>query len=66
VWLESEPDRTAKELFQRLQSKYPGTFPNGQLRTLQRRVKGWRSAAAQRLVFTASSDGPDFGEGCGQ
>lgn len=27
-------------------------FPDNQLRTLQRRVKSWRSAAARRLVFT--------------
>lgn len=54
LWLESEPDRTAKELFARLQDKYPGAFRDGQLRTLQRRVKGWRRTAARRLVFSAT------------
>ncbi len=46
-----EPDRTAKELFQRLQVEHPGRFPDGQLRTLQRRVKEWRRAEAHRLIF---------------
>jgi len=51
VWLESEPDRTAKELFGRLRSDHPGQFRTGQLRTLQRRVKVWRGMAARRLIF---------------
>ena len=51
TWLESEPDRTAKELFARLRREQPGTFIDGQVRTLQRRVKEWRTLAARRLVF---------------
>jgi|SRR5688572_24697053 len=51
-WLESEPDRTAKELFQRLQEEQPTSFSQGQLRTLQRRVKDWRRLAARRLLFS--------------
>lgn len=51
LWLETEPDRTAKELFKRLQAENPAVFPDCQLRTLQRRVKDWRRAAARRLVF---------------
>lgn len=51
VWLESEPDRTAKELFERVRDEYPADFSTGQLRTLQRRVKEWRRLAARRLVF---------------
>ena len=54
TWLEAEPDRTAKELLVRLQVEGPDAFADGQLRTLQRRVKDWRTAAARRLVlFTA-------------
>jgi hypothetical protein len=53
LWLESQPDRTAKELFQRLQAESPGAFHGGQLRTLQRRVREWRRAAARRLIFMA-------------
>ena len=44
-WLAVEPDHTAKELFQRLQAIDPGRYPDGQLRTLQRRVKEWRKQA---------------------
>ena len=50
-WLEAEPERTAKELFERLQSEHPEQFPSHQLRTLQRRVKSWQSATARPLVF---------------
>lgn len=50
-WLEAEPDQTGLHLFQRLQRTYPGVFPDGQLRTLQRRLKDWRTQAARRLVF---------------
>ena len=60
AWLDAEPDRTARELFERLQAAHPGTFPDGQLRTLQRRVKEWRSAAARRLVFRGGSPSPDL------
>jgi hypothetical protein len=51
VWLEREPDCTAKELFERLRAEAPRAFHPNQLRTLQRRVKEWRMAAARRLVF---------------
>lgn len=44
-WLEAEPGRTAKSIFEDLQQKYPGKFKNGQLRTMQRHVKAWRSKA---------------------
>ena len=57
AWLDEEPDCTAKGLFQRLQAKHPGQFTKGQLRTLQRRVKEWRSAEARRLVFGAEQSG---------
>jgi len=51
AWLEADPDRTGKEIFERLRSQRPGAFSDGQLRTLQRRLKDWRSEAARRLVF---------------
>jgi hypothetical protein len=41
--LEVQPERTAKSVFQELQQRYPGQFPDVQLRTLQRRVKEWRA-----------------------
>jgi hypothetical protein len=61
AWLDVEPDRTAKELLERLQTEYPGQFSEGCLRTLQRRVQAWRRDAARRLVFAhheRSTGGP--------
>ena len=55
AWLEAEPDLTGLELLQRLQADHPGEYPDRQLRTLQRRLKLWRRAAAKRLVFTSST-----------
>ena len=49
-WLQCDPDTTAKDLFLRLRVKYPGTYKDGQLRTAQRRVKGWRRAMARELI----------------
>ena len=37
------PGLEAKTLFQALQKQDPGRFPDGQIRTLQRRVKRWRA-----------------------
>ncbi len=42
-WLEAQPERTAKSVLLELQHRYPGHFPNEQLRTLQRRVARWRA-----------------------
>ncbi len=42
--LEAQPERTAKAAFQALQARYPGQFPDIQLRTLQRRVQQWRAS----------------------
>ena len=41
--LEREPQLQAKTLLDELQRRYPGRFEEGQLRTLQRRVKVWRA-----------------------
>lgn len=61
-WFETEPWRTSKELLERLQSEYPGAYQDKLLRTLQRRVKAWRRAMAQRMIFGASVDKPPFGD----
>ena len=50
-WLQCDPDATAKALFDRLQGEYPGRFPDGQLRTLQRRIREWRQIMARELVY---------------
>lgn len=57
-WLQQEPDSTASILFDRLTAKYPGRYTPGQLRTLQRRVRGWRRAIARELVY-ACREGAD-------
>jgi len=49
VWLEleellqAEPGLEAKTLFDDLRRRHPGRFADGQLRTLQRRLKRWRA-----------------------
>jgi len=56
LWLQEAPDATAKELFERLQKKHPSCFPDGQIRTLQRRVRAWRQVMARNLVYANSED----------
>jgi hypothetical protein len=53
-WFEAEPWRTSRELFERLQEEQPGSFPDGQRRTLQRRLKEWRRELAHTMVFGAA------------
>jgi hypothetical protein len=56
VWAEVEqelgisPSADAKALFMDLQQQYPGKFPDGQLRTFQRRVKVWRVEQANDRI----------------
>ena len=68
--LEDHPGLEAKTLFADLQRRYPGRFADGQLRTLQRRVKQWRGVMAKKLVYACLDDqdaritalvGQDFG-----
>jgi len=54
-WFEAEPWRTSRELFERLQTEQPSVFPDGQLRTLQRRLKEWRREVAHKMVFGAET-----------
>lgn len=56
-WLNEQPDRTAKDLFGRLQAEVSEPFAPGQLRTLQRRVKEWRIEIARRLVLGSGLEG---------
>jgi hypothetical protein len=51
LWLQEDPEATAKSLFERLDRAYPGRFPRGQLRTLQRRIGEWRRVMARELVY---------------
>jgi hypothetical protein len=65
VWPELEaklqlnPGLQAKTLFADLQRRFPGHFADGQLRTLQRRVKTWRAEAGPaKEVFFAQVHHP--------
>ena len=53
-WLQSEPGVSAKELMHRLVAMMPDVYSTtAQLRTLQRRVKVWRSEQAKQIIFGA-------------
>ncbi len=56
MWLQQEPDSTAKALFERLRAVHPNRFKDGQLRTLQRRVREWRAVMARQLVYGCLED----------
>lgn len=47
----ANPLRTGGELLTRLQAAYPGDYPDGLLRTVQRRLKLWRTEIATNLVL---------------
>ena len=52
AWLQNEPGVSAKALLQRLAAMLPDLYATtAQLRTLQRRVKAWRSERAKQLIF---------------
>jgi len=54
VMLEVNPGLEAKTLFEDLQRRNPGRFADGQLRTLQRRIKIWRASEGppKEVFFT--------------
>jgi hypothetical protein len=43
--------QTGAELLTKLQAEHPGAYPDKLLRTLQRRLKSWRSEQASALLF---------------
>ena len=51
--LQQSPSLQAKTIFQFLQRQHPGQFQDGQLRTLQRRIKQWRATdgPAKEIFF---------------
>jgi hypothetical protein len=55
-FLEVRPERTAKSIFTELQLRYPGRYKKGQLRTLQRHVKAWRSEALLTFDYAWIND----------
>jgi hypothetical protein len=52
--VEESPGLEAKTLFEWLQREYPGRYADGQIRTLQRRIKQWRAieGPAQEVYFS--------------
>ncbi len=51
-FLKNNSGLEAKTLFEHLQRQHPGRFPDGQIRTFQRRVKHWRATEGPaREVF---------------
>jgi hypothetical protein len=57
--LENSPGLEAKTVFEHLQRVYPGRFQEGQLRTLQRKVKQWRATEGpSREVFCVQQHHP--------
>ena len=57
--LEVNPGLEAKTLFEDLQRRSPGEFSDGQLRTLQRRMKTWRALEGpEHEVFFAQDHPP--------
>ncbi len=54
LMLELNPGLEAKTLFEDLQRRHPGRFADGQLRTLQRRIKIWRASEGppKEVFFT--------------
>jgi hypothetical protein len=61
--LEINPGLEARTLFEDLQQRLPGRFADGQLRTLQRRIKQWRATQGPpKEIFFAQTHKP--GELC--
>ena len=57
--LEVNAGLEAKTMFEYLQRRYPGRFGDGQVRTLQRRVKNWRATEGPaKEVFFAQQHPP--------
>lgn len=54
MMLEINPGLEAKTIFEDLQRRNPGKFEDGQLRTLQRRIKVWRASEGppKEVFFT--------------
>jgi hypothetical protein len=54
-WLEWEATMTAAEILRRLIRLAPGTHHEGQLRSMERRVREWLTARAERLLGSMRS-----------
>ena len=62
LWLKDNPEATAKSLFERLNREHPGRYTEGQLRTLQRRIREWRQIMARKLVYACMNGNENAAE----
>lgn len=62
--LEIAPELEAKTLFEDLQRRYSGRFSDGQLRTMQRKIKAWRASCGppQEVFFPQSHEPGKLGQ----
>jgi len=51
AWFDADRSQTGRDLLTKLQAAHPDEYPDTLLRTLQRRLKGWRAEIARELVF---------------
>ena len=52
TWFEADPAQTGSQLLLRLQTSDPDRYPDALLRTVQRRLRIWRSEVATQPVFS--------------
>ena len=57
-WFDADPAQTGSELLLRVQASCPDCYPDALLRTVQRRLKIWRSEIASQLVFGIPNQPP--------
>ncbi|WP_218064171.1 hypothetical protein [Nguyenibacter vanlangensis] len=53
-----DPTRSGRQLTECLQARFPGQYPDALLRTIQRRLKGWRARAVDALYAPALMASP--------
>jgi len=56
AWFDADPAVSGRQVLDRQQQSYPGRYPDGLVRTVQRRLKIWRSEMARSLVFGAAHE----------
>src|SRR5439155_17032262 len=57
--LQSTPRLMAITILRKLQEEHPGRFPDGVLRTLQRRIRQWRAVAGpEKEIFFPQQHAP--------
>lgn len=60
AWFDEDRAQTGRELLSKLQIAHPDAYPDGLLRTVQRRLKVWRAAMARELVLGINQSAPDL------